>query len=51
MIADLHLFLVRWSIKARRLGWYATRQAMPERGASMQDIAWVLVSQLMIQGA
>lgn len=45
-----HSVKVQWSLKARRLGWYATRQAMLKRGASMHDVAWVLVTQLMIQG-
>lgn len=46
-----HLAKVQWAIKASRIGWYAARQAMLKHGASLHDVAWVLVSILMIQGA
>lgn len=42
---------VKWAMKSRRIGWYATRQGMLKRGATMHDVAWVLVSVLRIQGA
>lgn len=42
---------VKWAMRVNRLGWFATRQAMFNRGATMADVAWVLVSTLRIQGA
>lgn len=46
-----HLFRVFWARRVKRLGYVAVRQAMLRRGGDMQDVAWVLVTTLMIQGA
>lgn len=46
-----HLDKVLWAAKVRRLGWASVRQAMLKRGAAAADVAWVLVTTLMIQGA
>ncbi len=46
-----HLSRVRYALKVRRIGWYATRQSILRNGGSLHDVAWVLVSILTIQGA
>lgn len=45
-----HLVRVRASIRARTIGYYATRQSLLKQGGNMADVAWVLISQLLIQG-
>lgn len=42
---------IRWAARVRTLGYFAVRQAMLKRNATMADVAWVLVTTLMIQGA
>lgn len=46
-----HLTRVRYALKVRSIGWYATRQSILRNGGSLHDVAWVLVSTLIIQGA
>ena len=46
-----HLDRVRYALKVRRIGWYATRQSILKNGDSLHDVAWVLGSILTIQGA
>lgn len=46
-----HLDRVRYAIKVRRIGWYATRQSILRNGGTLKDVAWVLVSVLYTQGA
>lgn len=46
-----HLFRVYWARKVNRLGYFAVRQAMLKRGATMDDVVWVLITTLLIQGA
>lgn len=38
--------LVRYALNAKSIGWYATRQQMIKNGATMQDVAHVLVFRL-----
>lgn len=42
--------LVKFSIKARRVGWYATRQGILKAGGDLKDVVRVLCWQLEIQG-
>lgn len=46
-----HLTRVRLAIKASHIGYYATRQHILKNNGNMADVAWVLVSLLLIQGA
>lgn len=39
------------SQRARRTGWYATRQYLLKRGHSLREVASVLVYSLRVQGA
>ena len=43
--------LVKYTIQCHRIGYYATRQAMLKRGASLEDVAKVLTMRLRILGA
>lgn len=42
---------VTFAIKVHRLGYYAVRQSILRNGGNLHDIAWVLASTLLIQGA
>ena len=46
-----HLFRVSWARRVKSLGYYAVRQAVLNRGGDMHDIAWILATTLIIQGA
>lgn len=43
--------LISITSQAHRYGWYATRQSILRRGGTMHDVAWALVTILLIQGA
>lgn len=43
--------LIKYALNVNNIGWYATRQQMLKNGASMQDVAHVLVFRLnMLSG-
>lgn len=42
--------LIKFALRVNQIGWYATRQQMIKQGASMQDIAHVLVFRLNMLG-
>lgn len=46
-----HRLRVSWSMRVHRLGYYAVRQAVLRRGGNLHDVAWILVTTLLIQGA